>query len=102
VNQKRSAGPNGEDAPGFEASLERLESIVQELESGELTLEQSLERYEEGMRLSQRLTRTLEEAERRIERLGEEGAPPQAKRPEELGARPAARENPAEEGELPL
>ena len=102
MNQKRSTRPNGEDGPGFEASLERLESIVQELESGELTLEQSLERYEEGMRLSQRLTRTLEEAERRIERLGEERAAPDATRPEELGPRPAVPENLAEEGELPL
>ena len=102
MNQKRSSRPNGEDAPGFEASLERLESIVQELESGELTLEQSLERYEEGMRLSQRLTRTLEEAERRIERLGEENASREAARPEEPGARPTVGENLAEEGELPL
>jgi len=102
VNQKRSTRPNGEDAPGFESSLERLEAIVQELESGELTLEQSLERYEEGMRLSQRLTQTLEQAERRIERLGEQAESPPAARPEELGARRATPENPAEEGELPF
>ena len=100
MNQKRSTRPNGEDAPGFEASLERLESIVQELESGELTLEQSLERYEEGMKLSQRLTRTLEEAERRIERLGETASEPAP--PAELGARPATRETLGEEGELPF
>ena len=54
------------------------------------------------MRLSQRLTRTLEEAERRIERLGEERASPDATRPEDLGSRPAVPENLAEEGELPL
>jgi exodeoxyribonuclease VII small subunit len=88
------------EAPGFEASLQRLETIVHELEGGELTLEESLARYEEGMQLSQRLTRTLDEAEKRIERLNDEGEPP-GTRPLELGAE-RTREGRAEEGELPL
>jgi exodeoxyribonuclease VII small subunit len=53
----------------FEQALKRLETIVEELEGGELTLEQSLAHYEEGMKLSRRLGRTLDEAEKRIERL---------------------------------
>ncbi len=74
---KKSAGsrPEGEEGPSFEASLERLEVIVQELEAGTLTLEESLARYEEGVRLSKQLTQTLDRAEQRIERLNEEGAP---------------------------
>ena len=56
--------------------MDRLEAIVQELEGGELTLDESLARYEEGTRLSQWLTRHLDEAERRIERLSMEGEPP--------------------------
>jgi len=66
-----------DDGPSFEEALERLETIVEELEAGTLSLEQSLDRYEEGVRLSRRLTQTLDQAERRIERLvEEEGAPP--------------------------
>jgi exodeoxyribonuclease VII small subunit len=66
-----------EDEPSFEQALERLETIVEELEGSSLSLEQSLARYEEGVRLSRRLTQTLDQAEKRIERLVEEdGAPP--------------------------
>jgi exodeoxyribonuclease VII small subunit len=55
----------------FEASMKRLETIVEELESGELTLEDSIARYEEGVKLSRGLTAKLDEAEKRIERLVE-------------------------------
>jgi len=75
----RGAAPavSAEDGPSFEEALERLETIVEELEGGSLSLEQSLARYEEGMRLSRRLTQTLDQAEKRIERLvEEEGEPP--------------------------
>jgi exodeoxyribonuclease VII small subunit len=64
------AGAAGQE-PGFEQGLERLEKIVEELEGGALTLEQTIARYEEGLALSRRLTQTLEEAERRIEELTE-------------------------------
>ena len=63
--------PSGEETPSFEQALERLEAIVEELEGGSLTLEESIARYEEGMKLSRRLTQTLDEAEKRIERLVE-------------------------------
>ena len=80
-----SAAPAGEaEAPNFEEALERLETVVEELESGALSLEESIARYEEGMTLSRRLTQTLDEAEKRIERLAEnEGRP--ATEPMELG-----------------
>ena len=65
-----------DDGPSFERALERLETIVEELEGGALTLEQSIARYEEGVRLSRRLTQTLDRAEKRIERLTEEGGEP--------------------------
>ena len=64
------------DAPSFEQALERLETIVEELEGGALTLEESIARYEEGVRLSKRLGQTLDEAEKRIERLvADDGEP---------------------------
>lgn len=53
----------------FETSLKKLEEIVKELEEGELTLEQSLERYEQGVALARFCSSKLEEAEKRIELL---------------------------------
>ncbi len=59
----------------FEDALSKLESIVEELESGELSLEESLTAFEEGIRLSRICSRRLSEAERKIEILikGENG-----------------------------
>lgn len=53
----------------FEECLERLEKIVQELEKGEVPLEQSLTLFEEGMQLSASCRRQLEEAEGKVEIL---------------------------------
>jgi len=93
-----ATGP-GDDALDFEQSLERLETIVEDLEGGSLTLEDSLRRYEEGIRLSRRLTTTLDAAEQRIERLVEGGDAPHTE-PMELENKPAA--DPGGEGELPF
>ena len=97
---KKGAPAGGpENAPSFEQALERLETIVHDLESGELTLEDSLARYEEGVKLSQRLTVTLDEAEKRIERLTQLGGAP-ATESFEVDERP--RRDPSSEGELPF
>ena len=53
----------------FESSLEELERIVRELEQGELTLEKSLELFEQGVKLSRDCQERLGQAERRIEIL---------------------------------
>ena len=59
-----------EDQPRtFEASLEALEQIVHQLESGDLPLEKSLEQFEHGIRLSRECQDRLSQAERRIEVL---------------------------------
>ena len=82
ADKKRGAAPakpGDAEAPRFEDAIERLESIVDELEGGALTLEESIARYEEGMKLSKWLTQRLDEAEKRVERLvasGEEGGLP--------------------------
>jgi len=68
----------------FEAAIAELESIVKKLEEGELPLEQSLELYERGMKLSRFCHSRLEEAERRIEVLNERGEPKPA--PASLGS----------------
>lgn len=59
------------ERPGFEEALKELESIVNKLESDEVTLEKSVELYEEGIRLSKFCTGILEQAELRIEQVNE-------------------------------
>lgn len=53
----------------FEDALDELEAIASKLESGELTLEQSIQYYERGVQLAQFCRQKLEEAERKIEVL---------------------------------
>jgi len=53
----------------FEKSLEELELIVNSLESGDLPLEESLELFERGVKLSRKCRERLANAERRIEIL---------------------------------
>jgi exodeoxyribonuclease VII small subunit len=53
----------------FEQSLERLQEIVARLEEGEMALEDSLELFEEGMKLSRNCSSRLEAAEQRIKVL---------------------------------
>ena len=57
------------ETPPFEVALKQLEEIVQRLEKGELSLEDSLKLYEEGIRLSRLCHAKLDEAEGRIEQL---------------------------------
>ena len=56
-------------AKDFEASIARLAEIVEQLEEGELPLEQSLTLFEEGIGLARASQRTLDEAEKRVEQL---------------------------------
>ena len=59
------------DAPetGFDQILARLREVVTRLESGELTLEQSLAVYEEGVQLARKGQQLLASAEKRVEIL---------------------------------
>jgi len=65
---KDEAEPSG-DARSFEEVYEQLESIVSELESGELPLERALERFEVGLTDYRRCIDILEGVERRVELL---------------------------------
>jgi len=67
----RGAEAKGGAAPEepYDALVARLERLVGELESGQLGLEASIERFAEGMRLASEATRKLDEAERRVEAL---------------------------------
>ncbi len=53
----------------FEEALKRLEELVKRMEAGDLTLDESLKAFEEGIRLIRFCTRKLDETERRVEIL---------------------------------
>ena len=53
----------------FEKALSRLEIIVTELEAGELSLDDSLKIFEEGVKLSKTCLKMLDDAERKVEIL---------------------------------
>ena len=61
----------------FEAALKRLEEIVRKLESGEASLDESIDLYSEGDRLKQQCETRLQAAQARIERIqfGRDGSP---------------------------
>ena len=61
--------PTPNPPPPFEAGLQELESIVKEMETGELPLERAITLFEQGMKLSEACRKQLEEAETRVEIL---------------------------------
>lgn len=50
----------------FEIKMQELEKIVSELENGELSLDESVNKFEEGMNLSKECNKILENAEKKI------------------------------------
>jgi len=62
-------GLEPQKADAYDVLVTRLERVVGELESGQLSLEQSIEKFAEGVKLANEATRRLDEAERRIEML---------------------------------
>jgi exodeoxyribonuclease VII small subunit len=57
----------------FEKSLEQLEEIVSKMEQGQLSLEQSLSAFEEGVKLTRSCQDSLKSAEQRVSQLIQEG-----------------------------
>ena len=74
-NAPRNTGPTGaaKEAP-FEEALKKLETIVEQMEAGELPLETMMARFEEGVRLVKTCQTRLEEAEVQIRRLDQDAA----------------------------
>jgi len=58
-----------EERPSFEEALTKLEAIVDKLDDDEITLEDSVQLYEEGLKLSKICSETLENAELKIEEI---------------------------------
>ena len=61
---------------GHKSSMEELEKLVRDLESGAMPLEESFQAFERGMALKARLTKLLEEGDKRIRVLTENGEEP--------------------------
>ena len=53
----------------FETALKKLESLVESLEAGDMSLEEALKAYEEGVKMADICSKRLSEAERRVEVL---------------------------------
>lgn len=75
-----SRTPDNETSPvaDFEASLDQLEALVEKMEHGEMSLEESLAAYERGVGLYRRCQDALEQAELRVRLLTDPDAPEQA------------------------
>lgn len=63
----------------FEKGMEELEKMTEEIESGKLTLDEMLKRYEQSVKVSRQLQTRLDEARDRIEVLVKEGGAHKAK-----------------------
>jgi exodeoxyribonuclease VII small subunit len=50
----------------FENAMKRLEGVVQELESGDLSLDEALKKFQEGIKLSKFCSKKLDEAEEKV------------------------------------
>jgi exodeoxyribonuclease VII small subunit len=57
------------ERPSFEQALEELEGIVQRLEQEEVSLEESIELYQKGVKLSKKCSEILEKAELKIKEV---------------------------------
>lgn len=68
-SQRTITSPAEGAAEPYDALVARLEKVVGELESGTLSLEQSIEKFAEGIRLAREASSRLDEAERRVEVL---------------------------------
>jgi len=62
----------GEKEIGFEEALKKLEEIIEELEKGELPLEETISKFEEGIKLCKLCREKIQKAEMKIEKLMED------------------------------
>ncbi len=58
----------------FESGMEELSALTSRIESGELTLEETLKAYEKGCALADRLGALLQEGRGRVEKLEKDGS----------------------------
>ena len=61
--------PSTDKERSFEKAIDKLEDLIEQIESGEVGLEQAIEQYEQGQALIKRCRGILDKAERRIAEL---------------------------------
>ncbi|TNF99630.1 MAG: exodeoxyribonuclease VII small subunit [Gammaproteobacteria bacterium] len=69
---KKKAKAATSSTPDFEKSLKELEDLVEAMESGKLTLEESMEHFERGIRLTRICQQSLAQAEQKVKVLMEQ------------------------------
>jgi len=75
---KRKTKKDTPDIANFEDSTQQLESLIETLEDEETTLEQALQAFEEGVKITRSLQKSLQEAEQRVSLLLEKNNEPEA------------------------
>ncbi|MEM9416059.1 MAG: exodeoxyribonuclease VII small subunit [Planctomycetota bacterium] len=71
-----TADSSGSKPLSFEQAIEKLESMIDDIESGEVGLEEAISRYEQGQQLVKRCRTILDKAEQRIAELTPDNASP--------------------------
>lgn len=69
-----STDTNSSNSLDFETALAQLEQLVQKLESGDLSLEASLQEYERGVQLTRVCQQALKQAEQRVQLVNSDGS----------------------------
>lgn len=85
----------------FEAAMDRLEAIVDQMESGKMMLEELIVRYEEGMKLVKTCQERLTSAEQRIEVITRNHAGKPVVKEFEVSAEPGPRADPPPQASTP-
>ncbi len=65
--------PRRRNSPNFEETLRELESLVEQMEQGELSLEESVKAFERGIELTRACQKALDDAEQKVEILTRKG-----------------------------
>lgn len=68
-----TSNPSETEKPDFETAMSNLESLVSKIESGDLSLEESLKEFEKGVKLSRTCQAALKDAEQRVKILSKDG-----------------------------
>lgn len=78
MNTETKTGP--EQKPDFEKALQELEDLVARLESGDLSLDDSLKHFKRGVELTRMCQSILDDAQQTVDMLDQEGdlTPPEA------------------------
>ena len=72
-NKTQSDAPDQGEEINFEAALQELEQLVSQMESGDLSLDQSLKAFERGIALTRACQSALRNAELKVQSLTEDG-----------------------------